>query len=170
MLKPTLIILILSLLLAAAGCAGGEKETADAAASPAAAPPVAEVAYGSGTYDLERGPDGSTWRWLGPEGVVRLKNTGRDMKLKIVGRAPLDRFPKPPVVTITLNGERLDQVTTTAAPLDREYTIPAAKQSGEWSELRITSDRHFVPKDVHKGSNDTRQLSFSLSSVSWEPL
>jgi hypothetical protein len=169
MLKRTLAILIPSLLLIAAGCSSGEKEAAGAAESPAAATPAAEIAYASGTYDLERGPDGSTWRWLGPEGVIRLKNTGRDMKLKIVGRAPLDRFPKPPVVTITLNGEQLDQVTTTAEPLDKEYTIPAAKQSGEWSELRIISDRHFVPKDVHKGSDDTRQLSFSLSSVSWEP-
>ena len=161
--KITLTLAIV--LLALAGCAGEEKTT-PAASTPT---PVPNVIYAQGFFDLEK--DGNlSWRWMEPEGVIRLKNTGKDMVLKVAGRAPVEKFKQAPTINIVLNGAELDSVSATPELLAREFTISAAQQGqGEWSELKITSDKHFVPKDTDPGATDPRRLAFSLTNLSWEP-
>jgi len=160
-------LMLFLLLVGAAGCA---KEKSDGTAGAAATfPPEASISYGRGFYDLEQGTDGSTWRWMGEEGVVKLRNTRRDMRLKLSGDAPLERFPQPPTIKLEFNGEPLDQFTATLGLMEKEYTIPAAKQTGDWSELRISTDKSFVPKEVDKGATDWRRLGFSVSKLVWEP-
>jgi hypothetical protein len=167
MLKRLTVAALLALTLALAGCAEGDKE--DEAAAPGATPVAPpSIVYDQGIFDLERSAE-TSWRWTEPAAVVRLRNTGRDMTLKIAGRWPLDRFPKPPVMKITFNGETLDTVTATPEGINKEYAIPAAKQgSGQWSDLKLENDRFFVPKEIDKNSSDTRRLVFALNSISWE--
>jgi hypothetical protein len=166
MLKLATIVLLFLTLVAGAACSSGEKAAENAAApSPS---PAAMVTYGKGFFPQESTPDGLSWRWMEPEGVIRLKNTGREMRLHLAGNAPIDRFPKPPVLKLTLNGQPLDEFTVQTRDVDKEYTIPADKQQGEYSELKITSDRFFVPKEVDKKSTDPRQLAFSLTKLDWD--
>lgn len=159
---------VLALILASiafAGCVSEEKP-APTASTP---PPAPDIVYAQGFFDLER--DGNiSWRWMEPEGVIRLKNSGKDMVLKVSGRAPVERFKQAPVIRISLNGTQLDQATTTPETLTREFTITAAQQgAAEWSELKITCDKSFVPKDTDPGATDPRRLAFSLTNLTWQP-
>jgi hypothetical protein len=160
------VLLVMICLLAYAGCSD-EKTSEGPGAPVATATPDTQIVYAEGFYDLERAPSGS-WRWMEPVGVVRLKNTGKEMRLKVAGNVPTDRFPQPPKIKIDLNGETLDEFS--GLTVEKEYTIPAAKQGNkEYSDLRITSDKFFVPKEVDKNSTDPRRLAFSLTQLVWQP-
>lgn len=171
--KFTILVLLaaFSLLMAC----NGEKEAPSTnttnSTAPATPAPLANINYMAGVYDEEKGPAGS-WRWVGEQGTIKLKNNKADMRLKIVGSAPVDLIGQPTEVTIKLNGEQLEKVTLTKDKntLDKEFTVPASKQtSAELSELTISSSKSFVPKQVYKNSGDDRKLSFSLTKLEWEP-
>jgi hypothetical protein len=138
--------------------------------APAAKPnvPVAstEVIFGDGLTHVE-GDKNITWRWMSTEGLVKLKNSTKDMKLTLTGNVPMSAFPQPPTLTIFFNGKQLDQFPG-AQNVAKEYTIPAADQAGkEFSELKITTNKTFVPKEVDKKSSDDRKLGFSVTKVDW---
>src|SRR5262245_2605536 len=165
MLRHRAVLLGVTILLALAGCSD-EKPSEGPAAPMATATPDTQIVYAEGFYDVERAPSGS-WRWMEPVGTVHLKNTGKEMRLKVAGNVPEGRFPQPPKMKIELNGETLDEFSTLT--VDKEYVIPAAKQGNkEYSDLKITSDKFFVPKDVDKGSTDPRRLAFSLTQLVWQ--
>lgn len=164
------LILSLCLLIGAACSSEPTKEAPPAASAPSApaAPATPKIAYVSGFFDEERGGGGETWRWMGPEGLIRLKNTGRDMMLTLTGSTPVGPLKGAPTVTITLNGEQLDQFPG-ADTITKQYPVPAAKQgAGEYSELRIASSKSFVPQEVDKRFQDKRRLAFSLAKLTWE--
>lgn len=165
MRKRAITFSLVMFLLVCGGCTAGEKS-----AEPTPVAPAFEtgISYGQGFSEMERGPDGSTWRWMDTEGAIMLKNTRRDMVLRIKGGVPIDRFPQPPTFRIQFNGELLEEITAAPAVLEKEYAIPAAKQSsGDWSELRISTNQSFVPKEVDKSSTDARRLGFSLHKLEW---
>ncbi|HZS08569.1 MAG TPA: hypothetical protein VFD58_27295 [Blastocatellia bacterium] len=167
MLKKALALALVILVSAVAGCSSDNEKPAAPAASPSLTPEP-NVFYDKGFFDLERDQNMS-WRWMSEEGVIRLKNLKRDAVLKIKGNVPQDRFPQLPTITVKLNGEQLDQFPAPAAPTEKIYNIPASKQgTGEFSELRITSSKVFIPKELDKKSTDGRHLSFSLQGLTWE--
>ena len=169
-MKKAIALSLLMGLLGGAACSSGEKKDDLVPVAPSTPTPAPTITYGQGFSDLERDGGGNSWRWMADEGIVKLKNTRGEMRLRIVGRAPIENFPQPPTIKIQFNGELLDQIAATPKPLDKEYTIPAAKQAGgEWSELRISSDKYFVPKERDKNSTDGRRLGFSLHKLEWEP-
>jgi hypothetical protein len=165
-----IITLLVSLsLLVGAACSGEPAKDTPPAATPATAPgvPALKIAYAAGFYDEERDA-GNAWRWMGPEGVVRLKNTGRDMTLTITGSSPLGPLKGAPTVTVTLNGQQLEQFPGAEA-ITKQYTITPAQQGpGEYSELRIASSKSFVPQEVNPQFQDSRRLAFSLGKLTWE--
>lgn len=171
--KITLLGLLLALNLVSS-CSGEKGAESGGAVNPttaATAAAAANINYGAGIFDLEKGAEGS-WRWVGEQGTIKLKNNKGDMRLKIAGSAPIDLINQPSQVTIKLNGEQLEQATMTKEKntLEKEFTIPASKQTnGEFSELLIISSKSFVPKQVYKTSSDDRKLSFSLTKLEWEP-
>ncbi len=171
MLKKISLLLFSLPLLAFAGCAKdeGPKENAATPAASAAPTPAIKISYDQGFYGQE-GQGNNTWHWMNAEGVIRLKNEKRDMKLKISGRAPVEHLPKLPDFKIQFNGAQLDQFTCPKEAFEKEYLIPVARQgSGEWSELRLSTNQSFVPKETDKNSTDPRRLGFSLHKLSWEP-
>jgi hypothetical protein len=87
------------------------------------------VVFESGFYNPEQLKDKS-WRWMDEDGVIKVKNTGEDMVIKIGGRAPLDALPAPPTMKILLNGEELDQFMPPENYFEKEYQVSAAKQKG----------------------------------------
>jgi hypothetical protein len=172
MLKTTLATLSCALLLLLAACNSDAPATPETKAGSPAAPaatPVPDISYGEGFSSQEGTPDGVTWRWMAESGTVQLKNKGTDMRLLVKGEVPVGSINGPVNVTLTFNGEPLEQFTATKenAILEKEFTIPAAKQTGEFSQLKIQSDKYFVPKLVDKKATDDRKLSFSLTKLEW---
>jgi hypothetical protein len=156
-----IVLLALAAFLLGLGACGGENTEETTSAE--------TIVYSEGFFNLERDGDIS-WRWMEPEGVVKLKNTGRDMTLRITGRPPVEQLKNTPRIKIALNGATLEEIEGSSETLNKEYTITPAQQGvGEWSELRITSDSYFVPKNVDKNSPDERRLAFSITGLSWQP-
>lgn len=168
MLRIVLTLSLLILVICFVACSTEDRSNVNptgATNTPASADP--EISYGEGFSDLESG-GGSSWRWMSSEGVIKLKNTKKDMRLRIMGSVPTDRIPKS-TITVSFNGQQLDQFPGSKT-IDKEYSIPTAKQGNEaTSELRIKTDKTFVPKEVDKNSTDDRQLGFSLTKIIWEP-
>ena len=168
MLKRHLIAILISLMLGltlfTAGCSSSkETDLPLTTASPAA---NTEIIYGEGLTHVE-GDKTISWRWMSNEGIVKLKNNTRDMKLSLTGNVPMNAFPQPPTLTLFFNGKQLDQFPG-AQNVAKEYTIPAADQAGkEYSELKITTNKTFVPKEVDKKSADDRKLGLSVTKVEW---
>ena len=170
MTKLLVTLLITFSLLASAACSGEPAKDTPPAATPAAASgaPGPKIGYAAGFYDEERNAGGDAWRWMGPEGVVRLKNTGREMTLTITGSSPLNPLKGTPTVTISLNGQQLEQFPGAEA-IRKQYAITPTQQGpGEYSELRIASSKSFVPQEVNPQFQDTRRLAFSLGGLTWE--
>ena len=163
------IVLTFSLLLGVLTFSACSDDKEDSPTTPAATTPTPEpdISYTQGFYGLEK--DGQrSWRWMGDQGVVKLKNTGKDMTLRIIGDVPLAELKVAPTFKISLNGVILEEFTAKA--VDKEYQIPAAKQSGQpASELSIVVSNYFIPKQVYAKSEDERKLSLSLKQLSWEP-
>jgi hypothetical protein len=155
----------------AIGCGHDEKEEGPPSSQAAPAPqPDGPVVYGEGFFPEDTGPNGTTWHWMGEEGVISLPSAKHDMVLKITGIVPVERFRQPPAIALRLNGEQLDQFTATSGRMEKVYTIRASRQAGrDRSELRIHTDQTFVPKEVDKASNDTRRLGFALLQLQWGP-
>ncbi|MFN0120966.1 MAG: hypothetical protein ACKV2V_10725 [Blastocatellia bacterium] len=130
---------------------------------------VETVIYGAGFYPPEQDAT-HTWRWMGPEGNIRLRNPAGNAVLTMRAHAPVDRFPQPPVITISLNGQPLDRFTATANPLRKTYKIPAPQsRAATYSDLKITCDQSFTPRQTDPASADTRALCLSLEQLAWEP-
>lgn len=167
MMKMTgALLLVFGLFLTA--CEQGEKEAVNPSTT---ATPAPEIVYEKGFYPPEKDDKaGTSWRWMENEGVVKVKNTKKDMTLKLAGNVPIDRFPQPPAISVSLNGEELEKFNATAGLMEKVYAVPAAKLgANEYAELKITTSKTFVPKDSVKGATDPRSLGFSLTSLTWQP-
>lgn len=171
MLKTTLASLSGVLLLLFSACSSepaAPENKPEAPAAPAATP-VPDVSYGEGFSAQESTPEGVTWRWMAETGTIQLKNKGTDMQLRLKGDVPTHSINGPVKVTVKLNGEELGQLTATkeTPTIEKEFTIPASKLTGEFSTLTLQSDKYFVPKLVDKNATDDRNLAFSLTKLEW---
>jgi hypothetical protein len=146
---------------------GGSFSCESTEVPPSAAELTREPNYMRGFHAEERGANGGTWRWMGPEGVIRFRNTHYDMTLTITIWVPAE-LPGGTTATYDFNGERLDMIPGLRGERAKEYAISASRQGrGNWSELRIRTSRPFVPAQVIPGSVDHRELGLSVSHVSW---
>jgi len=137
-------------------------------ARPAEAQTHAAVEYALGFRALEQGRDGSSWRWIGAEAVIRLSNTHRDMLLTIKGVVPAG-LPRPSTISLAFNGVPLDQLVGVRGAVLKKYEIPASRQgTATSSRLRITSSQTFVPHEIDPQSPDRRRLGFAVVDVTWE--
>jgi|GEM_PF-2531109 len=172
MVRRTVAIAILSLSVGACASpapAGNPSATTQPVSQPAAppSPPPPSIDFGPGFFPAERAADGSSWRWMGDEGVVFLRNTRRDMKLTIKGRAPLE-FAEPPTLNVELDGSPLPAIPKARGEVSATYEV-SADQLGvvEWNRLRLTT-KTVVPHDVNPQSPDKRRVGFALYDLSWQ--
>ncbi len=127
------------------------------------------VQYDLGFLPEERDTDGSTWRWMGHEGIVRLRNTRADMVLSIKGSVPAE-LPIRPTVTLSVNDEPLDTIENVHGTIERTYEIGAAKLGSRTPVvLRLLTSTTFVPQTLDPASQDTRRLGFAVYNLSWTP-
>ena len=161
MLKETFAVVLVALVVGGCRSSGSDKKVSQETQG-------APIDYSSGFFPQERGQDGSTWHWMGSEGVIRLKNTHRDMQLSIKGLVPQEVTQ--PTIGVEFNGEALDPIVGDRGEVQRKYDIPAAKQgTDEWSRLRITTNQTFVPHEKDPEAPDPRRLGFAVYDLSWEP-
>jgi hypothetical protein len=102
---------------------------------------------------------------------VQLQNLGQPMRLGIAGGIPANVFSRPSTLKLSLNGQPLAQTTLNSPAHQLEVVIsPAQQGNAAWSELRLTLDQSFSPKQVNPANPDQRILGFSLTDLRWEPL
>jgi hypothetical protein len=168
MLKKITFVVLLLAVCTFAGCSSDEDpneaaESLKGAPAPVMADP--NVSYASGFYGLEGAGDAS-FRWMMQEGVVKLRNLQKEMRLHIKGGVQIAHLPKA-TLTISLNGQPLGQIPA-AAEIDKEYSVSVSQQgTGPTSDLSIKIDKVFVPKDVDPKTTDDRQLGFALNKLEW---
>jgi len=124
-------------------------------------PVTRAVVFGDGWYAEERAGD-EVWRWMGARSWMTLPPPGRRAHLALSFYVPLDALPSAPDVTISLDGERIDEFRATSSTVRRDLTVAV---HGEGShELAIETDRVATP--LH----DPRALGLRLNSIEWAPL
>jgi hypothetical protein len=69
---------------------------------------------------------------------------------------------------ISWNGEPLDEFHPAKQRIEKAYPLPAAKQGpDEYTELRISIDKFYIPREAEKGATDKRRLAFKLTRLTW---
>jgi len=106
------------------------------------------------------------WRWMGRHSVTVLPALPGRGQLRIRGHVPIDALPRPPVMTLHIDGRPLDQFTVRVADLDRLYVIETRPDVA--SELTIDLDE-VVNLSGRGASDDARDLGFQLKGLSWQP-
>jgi hypothetical protein len=118
------------------------------------------IRWGSG-WHLPETDGHNHWRWMQREAEITLSPAiygHGELRLKL--HAPVDATPRPPVITVTWNGQVVD--TRTAPPdgnLQLRYVLPS--RSGGANVLRLSTDQTITPK------GDGRELGLSLEEISW---
>jgi hypothetical protein len=169
MFKKVLAFSLLMSLLAFSACTDDKEDEPDPAppATTAGAKTSPDVTYVQGFYDQE-GSGADSWRWMSSQGVARLKNSGKDMKLNLVMDVPMGNFKVTPNLKVSLNGEVLETFASKAT-VEKEYSVPATKLgSAPTAELVISADQFFVPRLINPKLGDDRQMSLSVRKLTWQ--
>lgn len=116
--------------------------------------------FGEGWYDEERDHD-VTWRWMGARSATYFPY-GRDGVLELSFHVPHDVLPRPPVVTVTWNGQVIDKLLCTAPEYSRQYKLPSRKETR--NELVITTDQ----LALHPNPGDPRSFGLMVRRVEFE--
>jgi len=106
------------------------------------------------------------WRWMGKHSVTTLPALPGRGHLRLRGHVPIDALPRPPVMTLRINGRPLDQFTVKVADVDRLYVIDTRPDAA--SELTIDLDE-VLNLSGRGAGDDARDLGFQLKGLSWQP-
>jgi hypothetical protein len=113
------------------------------------------------------------WYWTKREATLRFKNPKKDSLFYLVLDNPGGAFADRQQVTISLNGDPLDQIAITpgAGETMRKIALPAAKLgTGDVAELRVTVDKTFVPSQLSPSSKDSRELGVRVFHAFVDPI
>jgi hypothetical protein len=104
------------------------------------------------------GEPGHRFRWMGRQSVTYLRReTGE--RLRVSGRALLDRLGGAVTLSVTANGRPAGTVPIGSPDFDLDVEIPEGIPEEDLLEVRITADRSFrAPPDV-------RELSVLVSRI-----
>lgn len=130
--------------------------------------------YRDGWHPAEVARDNAAieWQWTKKDAVITFRNPKRDATLYLQLDARADLFPVPQKVTVTVNGNVVDQFDATARDAELRRAAVSAAQFGaaEMAELRISVDNTFVPALLPGASSpDTRELGIRVFHVFVEP-
>jgi hypothetical protein len=120
------------------------------------------LGFGEGFYPAEFG-EGTTWRWMGRRGELRLRNNGEPRKLQIAGWLPLEYMKGPPKIRLTLDSKVVADFVGSEHDFVWEYTLRP--------ELLGSSSTVLLAIETSKTVNapgDTRDLGVSIKRVVWE--
>jgi hypothetical protein len=113
----------------------------------------------SGAYPIERTLEGTEWRWLGPDAIIRLPQshgTAASLTLRIPGDLPYTADD----VTISINGR-----DSAVLHVGREAVVAnLALPSDPRIDMRLRSSRSFQPSTL-MDNQDPRRLAVQLLHV-----
>jgi hypothetical protein len=122
---------------------------------------AAGIQFGAGWFEMERSPDGRTWRWMGAKGSLRLPNRHRDTKLSLKGWMPRAELGPTPALHIFVNGDLFADIETELA-FTHELVITKELQ-GQAEEFDVT----LVTSTTTRPGQDPRDLGLCLSEITW---
>ncbi len=131
-------------------------------------PVMERVRFGSGWYDVEEDAGGRAWRWAGGRSELELASipTAR-AELSLHLTVPLDVLPRPPLVTVALNGAIVDRFVGRSRDFGKRYAVSAMANAP--NHLTLSTDEVVNPKRQGLGS-DARDLGLQLRMIGWKPL
>jgi hypothetical protein len=127
-----------------------------------------KVIYKDGWHESE-GAEGSgegSWHWTKKNATLAIKNPRKDSTLYLKIGNPGGPFKEPQHVAISIeSGAPVDELTVTPNQNVTLRTIPvsaAAWGTNDMSEVHISVDKVFVPNEISRTFNDSRQLGVRL--------
>lgn len=121
------------------------------------------VTFGDGWHAPELSPDGSAreWQWMMKAGTLTFRNPKQDVVFYLESDGRPDLFPEPQVVTVYVNGAEAHRFTVDDVnPVLRRLPITAAQLgTGDTVQIRLESDKAFVPARMPNMGADPRELS-----------
>jgi hypothetical protein len=125
------------------------------------------LTFREGWNPLEMAADAPSreWQWMKKTGTLAFRNPRQDVTLYLETDARPDLFPgAPQVVTLFVNGVEAHKFTAdNKDPVLRRLRLSAAQLgTGETVELRLESDKAFVPAQTPGLGGDPRELSIRV--------
>lgn len=131
-----------------------------------AVPVVDNIVYGEGWHQAEQA-GGSMWRWMAGRSTAELAAVPRRARLQLTFYVPVDTLPKPPHVTISLNGRTIDSFTAETAEVSRRLEVDARADAN--NVLTIETSEVANPAKEGRGG-DARDLGLRLDAIGWMPI
>ena len=119
------------------------------------------VTFGDGWLDGENF-NLDVWRWMGGHSTTILPPVAGRGELHFRGHVPVDAVPKPPVMSVAVNGSVIDRFTVSDQDLDKRYVLDG--RAGQSLVLTLDIDQ------VIRLTDDGRSLGFQLKGLSWRPV
>jgi hypothetical protein len=157
----------------AAGCAG-RADRGDLQPPPDFVPPPVRplqrgplradrLGFGLGFFPLEVGGDGSTWRWMGTHGEIRLDNDGHPRRLRLRGWLPLEFLDgRAPSIRLSVDGKPIDSFEGKDRALDRVVRV-GPEQLGAAATVLLTIETSLTARVA----GDPRDLGIAVQGVDW---
>lgn len=129
--------------------------------------PLKEAArYGDGWYEAENDAL-ETWRWMAGRSQTELPAIRGRAKLILIFQAPLDVLPKPPMITVRINGQVLGQFRAEEGRMVHQWEVDGRGEG--FDLLEIETDGVVNPLQQGVGG-DGRDLGLLVNSLSWGPV
>lgn len=126
-----------------------------------------DLQFYDGWYPLENDPKtGGAWRWMEKRGIVRMRATGKEMKLTVYGWVPFDDVGFRAIhMEFAVNGHVLDRYEpTSSASFEHSFVVPRwLLAASKWVDLSITVSNTGKPR------GDWRDLGFATTGIVWKP-
>jgi hypothetical protein len=122
------------------------------------------IKFGAGWYGEEKGDDGDSWRWMGPQSHTLLGPLAHRAQLEIRVTFPLQGEP-PPVATVMVDGRVVDRFVPKQTDVERSYVVDS--RSGAPDELVLSVDHVMNLARAHRGA-DARDLGIQLHRILWK--
>lgn len=169
--------------LALGGCGQPSELAADLKPPPGFSPPPVQTPkkvplradrldFGNGFASLEH-DRGSSWRWMGARGEVRLGrrmlaaegSAARSYRLRIVGWFGRDKMQRAPTIRVTLGDRLVGSFSPEGDSFDQAWTVAA-------DLARTTADAPLVIETdtVVHAPGDDRDLGLAISAIDFQPL
>jgi len=133
-----------------------------------------QVVFRDGWNNVEgtEAAPGREWQWMKKIGTLAFRNPKRDVTLYLETDGRPDLFPgDPQVVTVFVNGVRTHQFTVDHKdPVLRRLAISSVQLgTSEAGEIKLESDKAFVPAQRPGLGGDPRELSIRVYHAFIEP-
>jgi hypothetical protein len=124
------------------------------------------VTFGDGWHAPELSPDGSAreWQWMMKAGTLTFRNPKHDVTLYLESSGRPELYTEPQVITVSVNGVEAHRfIVDDVNPVLRRLPIQAAQLgTGDTVQIRLESDKSFVPAQTPNMGTDPRELSLCV--------